>query len=244
MVHAYVNVDEHYKFQARVNNDNPKHRSIEFKFDTPGSERPRQTTLTLEAATDPKYFARVALTSPLRKAFVEAGLNNNDKEVVLYVDADTGNDKYNGKLGFTKAGNPDHQEFTPILVWNTPKSQQDKFFGYKVNGKVVVDKRTATARRYNFNQIEIVGNDEPVTVNGWVDVDGDKFGNDLQIGKGKYNGKFLGNFEFRKKFVNFDLGITSNYHELANGKLAFNVDRGDNYVRQSLRSQFLHLLIL
>lgn len=45
MVYAYANVDSLYKFQARVNNDNPKHRSIEFKFDTPGSQTPRETTL-------------------------------------------------------------------------------------------------------------------------------------------------------------------------------------------------------
>lgn len=235
LVHAYINVDEQYKFQVRVNNDNPKHRSIEFKFDTPGSKNPRETTLIMEAASDPKYFARIALTSPIQSASIEAGLNNNDKEMVFYVDANNGGEKYSGKLGFTKTGNPDHQEFTPILVWNTPKSSQDQFFGYKVNGKVVVDKRTETARRYNFKQIQLVGSDTPVTVDGWVDVNGSKFGNDLQITKGSQNGKFLGNFEFREKFVNFDLGMTSNFHEYANGKFVFNVDIGDNYVRQCLQ---------
>lgn len=44
-VSVYANVDPVYKFQARVNNDNPKHRSIEFKFDTPGSKSPRETIL-------------------------------------------------------------------------------------------------------------------------------------------------------------------------------------------------------
>lgn len=230
LVYAYANVDSSYKFQARVNNENPKHRSIEFKFDTPGSKIPRETTLTMEAASDPKYFARIALKSPIRSASVEAGLNNNEKELVFYVDAVNGDEKYTGKLGFTKAGNPDHQEYTPILVWNTPTSTQDKFFGYKVNGKVVVDKRSETAKRYNFNKIEVVGNGDPVTVDGWVDVDGAKFGNDLKITRGSNNGKFVGNFEFREKFVNFDLGMTTNLHEFANGKFAFNVDRSDKYV--------------
>lgn len=231
-MYAYANVDSLYKFQARVNNDNPKHRSIEFKFDTPGSKTPRETKLVLEAASDPKYFARIALTSPIKTASVEAGLNNNDKELVLYVDAINGNEKYSGKLGFNKAGNPDHQEYTPILLWNTPATTQDQFFGYKVNGKVVVDKRTATAKRYNFNKIEVVGNGDPVTVDGWVDVDGSKFSNDLKIARGGTNGKFVGNFEFREKFVNFDLGMTTNFHEYANGKLAFNVDHADYYVRK------------
>lgn len=193
-VHAYVNVDKQYQFQVRCNNDNPKHRSIEFKFDTPGSENPRQTTLTMEVATDPKYFARIALVSPLKTASIEAGLNNNDKEMVFYADVNNDDIKFNGKLGFTKAGSADHQEFTPILVWNTPSSSQDQFFGYKVNGKVIVDKRSPTARRYNFNKIEIVGSDQPITVNGWVDVDGDKYSNDLQISRGNHNGKFLGKY--------------------------------------------------
>lgn len=174
------------------------------------------------------------MTSPIQNAFVEAGLNNNDKELVFYVDAQHANDKYSGKLGFTKAGNPDHQEYSPILVWNTPTSTQDKFFGYKVNGKVVVDKRTETAKRYNFNKIQVIGDGDPVTVDGWVDVDGAKFGNDLKISQGSHSGKFLGNFEFREKFVNFDLGMTSNFHEYANGKFAFNVDRADNYVISDL----------
>lgn len=158
---------------------------------------------------------------------------------MFYVDAVNGDEKYTGKLGFTKAGNPDHQEFTPILVWNTPTSTQDKFFGYKVNGKVVVDKRTATAKRYNFNKIEVVGNGDPVTVDGWVDVDGDKFGNDLKISRGGQNGKIIGNFEFREKFVNFDLGVTSNIHEYANGKFVFNVDHPGNYVRKIFFSIFI-----
>lgn len=194
----------------------------------------------MEVASEPKYFARIALTSPIRSASVEAGINNNDKELVFYVDAAHGNEKYNGKLGFTKAGNPNHQEYTPILVWNTPSSTQDKFFGYKVNGKVVVDKRTETAKRYNFNKIEVVGDAEPVTVDGWVDVDGAKFSNDLQITRGSINGKFVGNFEFRENFVNFDLGMTSNFHEYANGKFAFNVDRADNYVSCKMFSKFYH----
>ncbi|KAG4078631.1 hypothetical protein HA402_015221 [Bradysia odoriphaga] len=228
-VNAYVNVDSLYKFQARVSNDKPGYRSLEFKFDTPGSKTPRASTLKMEAASSPKYFARVALTSPIQTASVEAGINNNDKEVVFYVEAARGSEKYTGKVGFTKAGNPNHQEYTPILVWNTPSSTQDKFFGYKITGKVVVDKRSDTAKRYTFNKIEVIGDGEPVTVDGWVDVDGDKFSNDLKISKGSANGKFIGNFEVRKRFVNFDLGMTTNFHEYANGKIAFNFDHGDNY---------------
>lgn len=186
----------------------------------------------LEAASAPKYYARIALTSPIKTASVEAGLTNNDKELVFYVDAADENQKYSGKVGFTKAGNANHQEFTPILMWNTPTETHDKFFGYKVTGKVVVDKRSETAKRYSFNKIEVIGDGEPVTVDGWVDVDGDKLSNDLKITKGSSNGKFIGNFEVRKKYVNFDLGMTTNFHEYANGKLAFNFDHGDNYVRK------------
>ncbi|KAJ6647964.1 hypothetical protein Bhyg_03189, partial [Pseudolycoriella hygida] len=81
-----------------------------------------------------------------------------------------------------------------------------------------------TASRYNFNKIELIGADTPILVDGWVDVDQRKFGNDLQVTFGNTNGRILGNFERRENYVDFDFGLTSNFHELANGKFAFNLD--------------------
>ncbi|KAJ6623589.1 Apolipophorin, partial [Pseudolycoriella hygida] len=178
----------------------------------------------LETGTAPKHYIRIALTSPIKTASVEVGFKNDKNEVVLYVDAVNGNEKYNGELGFTKTTSPNRQEYTPLLKWNTPSSTQDQFFGYKLNGKVVVDKKSETASRYNFNKIELIGADTPILVDGWVDVDQRKFGNDLQVTFGNTNGRILGNFERRENYVDFDFGLTSNFHELANGKFAFNLD--------------------
>ncbi|KAJ6644415.1 Apolipophorin [Pseudolycoriella hygida] len=55
-IHAYANLDAHYKFQARITEQSDTANAIEFKFDTPGSKVNRQSSLK-KVTSNTKLFS-------------------------------------------------------------------------------------------------------------------------------------------------------------------------------------------
>lgn len=240
---VYLEMDQAYSFKALY--ENTDHPSLELAFDTPGSAIARKTKVKFEVATLPKPYAKVTLDSAHKKASIEAGYSNDPKELVFFVNAVNEPDQYHGKVGFTKSGAAPKEIYTPIVLLQTPNKKDDNLFGYKVTGHVLVDSSKSPVR-YNYNQIQIIGPDpEPITMNGWIDIapGASKVNADLTLTKGNQKGNIAGGFEYALwNTVHFDFGLTSNFNEHANGKLKFDIERGEKNVSKKKRRSIKNVL--
>lgn len=225
-------VVDKYHFMGLYDDKNPKHQSITVLFDTPGSTENRKTTVKFEAAVEPKIFTKLTLVSPIKNAEVEAGLNNDDKEVSLYARAQTGPEEYLAKIGFKKnGGGGARQEYTPIVVLNRGKQMENNLLGYNIAGKIIVDKQE-NGEKYTFNNIQIIAPaQEPLTLNGVITRDGTKITSDMNFKKSQYKGNVKGELQLGTEHVILDFGLTSNFHEHANGRVKYEMNRGENEIK-------------
>jgi hypothetical protein len=202
------------------------------EFDTPGSNDKRTTSLKLEASTAENIFVKATLLSPYKNAGAEAGFHNDNTEISLYANANFGNDKYLAKFGFNKAGGQQRQEYTPIIVLHGPnrKDDKDNLFGYKVNGRVIVE-NTSAGTKYNFKKIEVVGSDSvPTILDGFVLQQGTSVETDITVTRQAKNAAIKGKVDFSTEHLNLDGSVLSNFHDLANGKVVFVFNRAQNSV--------------
>lgn len=229
-ISVWLEVEEAYNFRTVYATSDETHQSLEVAFDTPGSEIPRLTVVKLETATKPAPFVRINLDSPHRKASIESGLVNDKAEAALFVTAVNGPDQYHAKFGFTKSGAPPRQEYTPIVLFKTPNKSDDNVLGYKVTGSIVVDSSSAPTR-YTFNNVEVRGIDPaPITANGWVEIDGQKFRTDMEVRQGERRATLVGDTEIAPRHLKMDMGVTSNFCAYANGKVVIDFEYGEKFV--------------
>lgn len=228
---VWLEVEQEYSFTAVYDQKNPKVQSILITLDTPNSSPARTTSVQVVLSAEEHHiFTSVNLVSPTHKAGIEAGLKNNDKELALYVKANSGADEWLGKLGFEKAPKGGSQEYTPILLYNTPKTKGgDNVGGFKVTGKVVVD-----GGRYTFKNVELVGPAPlPFSVNGWIAVQGTKFSSDLKLAMEGKQGTVVGSIEYGERLLKTDIAVTTPFHEYANGKVIIDYSNADDHVSYS-----------
>lgn len=225
-------VVDKYHFMGLYDDKNPKHQSITFSFDTPGSDQNRKTTVKFEAAVEPKIFTKLRLESPIKNAEVEAGFNNDAKEVALYARANTGDEEYMAKIGFKKnGGGGSKQEYTPIVILNRGKKMENNLLGYNIAGKVIVDQQE-NGEKYTFNNIQIIAPaQEPLTLNGFITREGTKIATDMNFSKSQYKGNVKGEIQLGTEHIILDFGLTSNFHEHANGRVKYEMTRGDNEIK-------------
>jgi hypothetical protein len=211
----------------------PKQQSLLLEFDTPGSADKRQSSLKLEASTAENIYLKATLMSPYKNADAEAGFRNDNTEISLYAQAHLGNDEYMAKFGFNKAGGGQRQEYTPIIVIRGPntKDAKNSVFGYKVNGRVIVE-NTPAGTKYNFKKLEVVdpSNNVPTILDGFVLQNGPSLETDLTVTQQGKNAAVKGKVSFSTEMFNLDGSVLSNFHELANGKVVFEVARTPNSV--------------
>lgn len=228
-----LEVDSEYNFKALYDNSNEKHQKLRFEFDTPKSEgNNRHTELIFEAAVHPSIFVRTTFTAPYAKIGAEAGFINTPKEISAYAQANNGGDQYLIKLGFNKYGSEPHQEYSPIVIYQTPTRKDNSVFGYRLDGKILLDSSKPPGIRFKFNDIKIIGTNDPdpFKINGWIDFDKEKLSADIQLEKSFRKGTIVGSAAINSEGVNLDVSVKTNFHEMANGKIIYESIRTDDHV--------------
>lgn len=236
-VGIWLEVDSNYRFKLVHDDKDPKHQTLLLEFDTPGSADKRQTSLKLEASTDANIFVKATLLSPYKNMDAEAGFRNDNTEIALYANAHVGNDEYQAKFGFNKAGGGQRQEYTPIIVVRGPNSKDAKntFFGYKINGRVIVE-NTNSGTKYNFKKLEVIDptTSTPTILDGFLLQQGPSIETDITVTQQAKNAAIKGKADFSTEHLNLDGSILSNFHEYANGKVVFELARGQNSLKNNL----------
>lgn len=151
----------------------------------------------------------------------EAGFKNNDREVKLYGVLNLDNSENKLEVGFSKRGNEQRKEYTPIVNLNTD---------YKVEGNIIVEKKNSLVK-YTFNNLRITPpGQKPFSINGDISRDTNKLKGDLTFANADQNGKIKGEIEVAPDNVLFDVTVNSNFHEQANGRVFFNYKRAGTKV--------------
>lgn len=209
----------------------PKHGKVTYTFSTPASDLKRQISLSFEAAYDSSYFFKVSFDAPFKRASAEAGLKKNEKEFAMYAAATNDNDEYLAKFGFDVTGNAVRAEYKPTILIKDPKSGSNSVGGYTVDGSIVVENNDAGAR-YTFQNLKIqTPSGAPYVVNGFISRQARRVDYDLkfELNTEKKQAQVKGAFESDLvkgygKFL-FDLALTSDFHEAANGQFKYDFER-------------------
>lgn len=249
-----LEVDSNYNLQATYDDKKDNYRSLTIVLDTPGSETVRKTTIVWEASKEPsKLYTRLRLDSPIRQTSAEVGSLNDDTELSLYAKATDNKDEYLAKVGFKKSGSAQRQEYAPIVTFKTPSHTDHDAFGYKVNGKIIVDKTKAPKVRYEFVNVEVVGSGDkkidPIGLSGYIEREElSKFDVDVTLSRKPQSATLKGKWAIDEEWkdVNLDLTLTTNQvHDLANGKVKVEYKRSDKQVRPiKLNVPFFFLKII
>lgn len=240
----WMEVDKNYNFKALWNDKQEKKRSLTLVFDTPGAKKSRQTTLIWEGSTEPSNpRTGLKLQSPIREASAEIGLINSDSKLAFYGKAIDTKDEYLAEIGFTKTGDAVRQEYEPIVTLKTPSHTEHDAFGYKVNGKLIVDKSKEPKIRYEFKQIEVAHSSdkkaEPIGLQGFIEREGtEKYDFDLTFSRKPQSLTLQGEWKWNPKWDDIvaELAVSSNQiHQNANGKLTLKHKRNDKVVSTDRR---------
>lgn len=229
-VSAYIEIDSQYHFNALYDTTVPDKRSLDLTFDTPKSESSRKVQVKLEAALKPKVYLSAKVVSPYKSADAEIGINNDDKELTVYGQANSDASNYNAKFGFRKEGSEVRREYIPIIELTRPEAVQ-----YKVSGKVIADKSQAPKTKYIFQKLAIEplhdGRFGPLVLDGWVEYEkAHSLATDLDVQYKDKKGKVTGKLITKPQEVDFEFGIVSDFSEYANGKVQLHYKRSDKQV--------------
>lgn len=245
-----LEVEKNYNLQVSYDDKKDNYRSLTVVFDTPGSQIVRKSTVVWEASKeDKKAYTAIKVDSPIRQASAELGYLNDNAELSVYAKANDLEDEYLAKVGFKKAGSAQRQEYEPIVNFKTPGHVNDNAFGYKVNGKIIVDKTKAPKIRYEFNNVQVVGSGdkkiEPIGLSGFIEREElAKFSVDLTLSRKPQSGTLQGKWACNDwNDLDLDLSLTTNQvHDLANGKVKIEYKRSETEVRQILIQYILECI--
>lgn len=232
----YLEVDRSFSFEAEYNDKKENHRALTFVFDTPGSEDLRKTIITWEGSNQTqKLYTSLKFDSPFRVLSAETGVLNNDAELSLFASANDAGNEYLAKIGFKKSGPEVRKEYEPIIKFKTPSNKEFDAFGYKVNGKVIVDKSNLPKVRYEFNNIELVDNkNTPIGLTGYIArEDVLKYEVDATLSRKPQSitvkGKLGATDQPRNLYADLNLATTQ-INDLANGRVRLEYERSDKKV--------------
>ncbi|XP_055922493.1 apolipophorins [Eupeodes corollae] len=153
------------------------------KYSTPGSQIPHNTELNVEAmGSSPKSFIRASLEHPEIRLSAEAGLLNNEQEILLYGQYDVNGDKNEQKIGLTKNGN----EYRPLIEVTTSKGVSNEINGIHAEGRIIRQENGNNVR-FTFDNFQIITKDNARTIiNGWADMKPFKSELKIRLGKEEY----------------------------------------------------------
>lgn len=163
----YVMTERHFNLKGYHNGQNPGVHQWKLDYSTPGSKESHDTSLTVELGTKPRAYGRASLDNARYHFAVEAGLNNDDRELVWYAQYEQDKDVKRSKLGFIKNGN----EYRPVIeIQDANGGVSNEINGYKVDGRVLVQK-SGDQSRLNFENLQVSNKDnERAILNGFADL--------------------------------------------------------------------------
>ncbi|XP_063705361.1 apolipophorins isoform X2 [Culicoides brevitarsis] len=224
-----LELEKEFTLKGQYDDSKPKQKLMTYTFDTPGSAEKRETKLELEVGYNVDYFVRVALTNPRKSASAEAGLKRNNKEFALYAKAKNDFNEYLAQFGFDVKGNEARAEYTPVIIFKTPKDGSNDVNGYKVDGKIVVEQKDGNVK-FTFNNVKLTTpTNTPYVINGFVDQTGQKVTYDVNVVEdtgAKRKASLTGAFEYqhKEKFL-LDVASTNDFVEVFNGQVKYELNR-------------------
>ncbi|KAL0277818.1 UNVERIFIED_CONTAM: hypothetical protein PYX00_004970 [Menopon gallinae] len=167
-----------YQLKLYFNIDDPHRKTLEVKFDTPGSKRPREISFKASAVTHPNKAINIELMSPVHRFAVRGEMIDTDTEHTLsgsLVLSDA--IEYRARVGLLIEGST----YRPILEYTPVGSNAPNI---QVDGSVNVDKKPGSEyRRYTFNNVKfVVENKGTFSINGVVTKDTNLIGSDVTVG--------------------------------------------------------------
>ncbi|KAH8265029.1 hypothetical protein KR026_004353 [Drosophila bipectinata] len=161
-------------------------------FSTPESKVSHDNSITFELGSKPRIYGRLSFDNSQYHLGVEAGLNNDNHELVAYGQYEQDKEVKKSKIGFTKNGN----EYTPLLEIQGSNGITNHIYGYHADGKIIVNKISEKLERYNFENFKVSnGNKEYFVLNGWTEIGASSVNSDLKISSEQQSYLVQGNFK-------------------------------------------------
>ncbi|KAM7341379.1 retinoid- and fatty-acid binding glycoprotein apolipophorin [Cochliomyia hominivorax] len=163
----YVMTERNFNLKGYHNGQQEGVHQWKLDYSTPGSKESHDTSLTLELGTKPRAYGRASLDNVRYHFAVEAGLNNDDRELVWYAQYEQDKDVKRSKIGFMKNGN----EYRPVIeIQDANGGVSNEINGYRVDGRVLVQK-SGDQSRLNFENLQVSNKDnERSILNGYADL--------------------------------------------------------------------------
>ncbi|XP_036335347.1 apolipophorins isoform X1 [Rhagoletis pomonella] len=203
---VYTKVERKYNLQGSyVPQTNSGSQEWKLELNTPGSRESHSASVTFELGSNPRTYGRLAFNTPLYHFALESGFNNDNKELVFYAQYENNDDVKRNRIGFIRNGN----EYRPVIEIQDQSGISNEINGYRMDGKVVLQKTGDRQAKYLFDNFQISNKEnERVVVNGWTEVGPAWLNNELRIGVGKDSYLVRGNFKVDKGV--YDIGLFTN----------------------------------
>lgn len=175
---VYVLTERNFNLKGYHNDATEGLHSWKLEYSTPGSKDAHDTSLTFELGTKPRVYGRASFDNAHYHIAVESGLNNDNKEMVLYAQYEQDKAIRKSKIGFSKNGN----EYKPIIeVVDANGGISNEINGFKVDGRVLVQD-SGDNHRLQFENLQVYNNEnERAMVNGWAELAPSSFASELRI---------------------------------------------------------------
>ncbi|KAH8272507.1 hypothetical protein KR044_012208, partial [Drosophila immigrans] len=186
-------------------------RQWKLEYSTPGSKVSHDTSVAFELGTKPKTYGRLALDNPQYHLGVEAGITNNNQELVVYGQYEQDKDVKISKIGFSKHGS----EYKPLIEIHDKNGITNNINGYRADGKIIVQKSGDKQARYNFQNFQLLSpSNERIVINGWTDVAPNALSTELRIAAGQES--YLVKSNFKLDNGQYEAGLFVNNEREAN----------------------------
>ncbi|KAH8403597.1 hypothetical protein KR222_003107 [Zaprionus bogoriensis] len=164
---VYVTAERKFNFKGTHTSPSTGNQKWKLAYSTPGSKISHNTDLTFELGTKSRTYGRLSLDNPQYHLALEGGLLNSNQELVIYGQYEQDQDIKKSKIGFSKSNN----EYRPLIEIQDKTGVVNNIYGYRADGKIVVQKTDEKQTRYNFQNFQIFNQkNERIVVNGWADV--------------------------------------------------------------------------
>ncbi|XP_039496507.1 apolipophorins [Drosophila santomea] len=174
---VYLTTERKFSFKA-VHTQEAFAQKWKLDYSTPGSKVSHDTTVVYELGNKPRVYSRLSFDNSQYHFAVEAGINNDKSELVVYGLYEQDKDKKKSKIGFSKNGN----EYKPLIEIQDNNGISNSINGYRADGKIVVKKNSNNIERYYFEDLQVSNaKNARVVVNGWSDVGSNSLTSELRI---------------------------------------------------------------
>lgn len=174
---VYLTAERKFSFKG-IHSSEAKGQKWKLDYSTPGSKVSHDANVVIELGSKPRTFGRLSFDSSQYHFGLEAGINNDKSELVVYGQYEHDKDVKKSKIGLSKHGN----EYKPLIEIHDSNGISNSISGYRAEGKIVVKKTSDKLERYNFENIQVLNpNNGRIVINGWADFGSSSLSSELHI---------------------------------------------------------------